>query len=131
LYLNGISVQPGVYGGIGSSAPLANQTALITGTGLLNVLTYDLPGDFDNNNVVNNDDLVVWRNGMMGNNALGDTDGDADTDGNDFLIWQRFLGATNPAVAATAAVPEPTSLVAAAVASIALAGFRRQRCVAA
>jgi autotransporter-associated beta strand protein len=124
LYLNGISVQPGVYNS-------ANSFGLIAGSGSLNVLTYDLPGDFDNNNVVNADDLIVWKNGMTGNNALGDTDGDTDTDGNDFLIWQRYLGRTNPTVAASAAVPEPTSLVIGAVALITLAGVRRQRCVVA
>jgi autotransporter-associated beta strand protein len=127
LYLNGAAQQPGVYGGIGSSAPLANQTALITGTGTLNVTRYDLPGDFDNNNIVDMADLTVWRNGMAAGNATGDTNGDGFSNGADFLLWQRFLGATNPAVAAVAAVPEPTSLVGAVFASIALAGFRRQR----
>jgi autotransporter-associated beta strand protein len=129
LYLNGVAQQPGVYGGPGSGA--ANITSLMTGTGTLNVTRYDLPGDFDNNNIVDAADLTVWRNGMAAGNATGDTNGDGYSNGADFLIWQRFLGATNPVVAAVAAVPEPTSLVAAAVASIALAGFRRQRRVAA
>jgi autotransporter-associated beta strand protein len=125
LYLNGVSQLPGVYGA-------GNSGGLITGTGSLNVLTYDLPGDFDNNNIVDAADLTVWRAGMANNNATGDTNGDGRSNGQDFLIWQRNLGATyTPAVAATAAVPEPTSLVAAAVASIALAGFRRQRRIAA
>jgi hypothetical protein len=105
-----------------------NSGGLITGTGSLNVLTYDLPGDFDNNNIVNADDLTVWRTAVANITAAGDTNGDGRSNGQDFLIWQRNLGATyTPAVAATAAVPEPASIVAAAVASIALAGFRRQR----
>jgi len=132
FYINGVAKQPGLYGAIGApGVPVANQTALITGTGTLNVTRYDLPGDFDNNNIVDAADLTVWRNGMAAGNATGDTNGDGYSNGTDFLIWQRFLGATNPAVAAVAAVPEPTSLVGAAIASIALAGFRRQRRVAA
>jgi autotransporter-associated beta strand protein len=122
LYLNGISQLPGVYGA-------GNSGGLITGSGSLNVLTYDLPGDFDNNNIVNGDDLVVWRGGVTNNNATGDTNGDGRSDGRDFLIWQRFLGATYtpPAVAATAAVPEPATLISAMAAAMVLVGRARRR----
>jgi autotransporter-associated beta strand protein len=128
FYINGVAKQPGLYGAIGNAGvPVANQTALITGSGILNVSRYDLPGDFDNNNMVDAADLAVWRAGMAAGNATGDTNGDGVSNGADFLLWQRFLGATNPAVAATAAVPEPGTLAGALLASIALAGFRRQR----
>jgi len=61
---------------------------------------------------------------QVGSGVAGDFDGDLDVDGADFLEWQRDLGdATNlglwessygtpaPAVAAFAAVPEPSSLL--------------------
>jgi len=84
------------------------------------------PGDYDDNNIVDGADLVVWQ-GSFGNTGVdlpadGDTDGDVD--GNDFLIWQANLGAIPPPV--MAGVPEPASMVlmALAVGSV-LFGFRR------
>ena len=47
-------------------------------------------GDFDGNQVVGAGDLVQWRNDFGGTGS--DADGDGDTDGADFLIWQRQLG---------------------------------------
>jgi hypothetical protein len=125
LFINGISQVAGEYGAIGSGAQF--QTAAITGTGRVNVLTYELPGDFNNDLIVNAADLDVWKAGRVANDAQGDTDADGDTDGNDFLIWQRFLGAT-AATAATAAVPEPAmlALVALAVPALVSAGRRRR-----
>lgn len=41
----------------------------------------------------------------------GNADADQDVDGADFLVWQRQLGSTPPAVAANAPVPEPATLV--------------------
>jgi autotransporter-associated beta strand protein len=125
LYLNGISQQPGLWGGMASTAP--NKTPLITGAGLLQVQTYDLPGDFDNNQIVDAADLTVWRNAVVANSAAGDTNGDGRSNGADFLIWQRYLGETNPAVAALAAVPEPSTIVGAMIAMLGLASRARRR----
>jgi hypothetical protein len=108
-----------------STAP--NKTPLITGAGLLQVQTYDLPGDFDNNQIVDAADLTVWRNAVVANSAAGDTNGDGRSNGADFLIWQRYLGATNPAVAASAAVPEPSTIVGAMIAMLGLASRARRR----
>jgi hypothetical protein len=64
-----------------------------------------LTADFDDDG----DDLAEWQ-GDFGVNALSDSDDDGDSDGADFLAWQRQLG--SPAiVAATAAVPEPATLL--------------------
>jgi fibronectin-binding autotransporter adhesin len=124
LYLNGESQPVGVYGAIGSGAQFT--TPLITGSGFLQVQTFDLPGDFDNDNDVDAADLTVWQGGFA-TNATGDTDADGDSDGNDFLIWQRNLGRTNPAVGATGAVPEPAMASLAACALAAVAGVARRR----
>jgi hypothetical protein len=60
-------------------------------------------------------------------NNESDADDDGDSDGNDFLIWQRNLGAS-AATAAAAAVPEPgcVGLIASAVVVLSL-GSRRRR----
>lgn len=63
-------------------------------------------GDFDDNGVVDGEDLAVWRNnfGASGNApfTLGDGDGDGATTGADFLVWQR-----EPPAPLTQSVPEP------------------------
>ncbi len=88
--------------------------------------TPGFPADFDDNGRVDGADLSVWRN-AFGATAAGDADGDGDTDGNDFLVWQRSVGSGIPPISgAAAAVPEPSSLLAAlcGLAAIAAAGRR-------
>ena len=71
--------------------------------------------DFDEDGDVDGDDLARWRDGFqvtldMASHGDGDADGDHDVDGADFLAWQRQFG--SPATtAATAAVPEPETLL--------------------
>lgn len=61
-----------------------------------------IPGDFDRNQIVNGDDLTRWA-GDFGLNGSSDADNDGDSDGVDFLAWQRsFTHLTS------VAVPEPT-----------------------
>jgi hypothetical protein len=85
--------------------------------------TYN-PADFNKDTLVNVADLTQWKN-SFGLNANGDANGDAKTDGADFLIWQRHFGATS-ALTAGLSIPEPN---AAAIATIALAacGLARRR----
>jgi arylsulfatase A-like enzyme len=47
-----------------------------------------LEADFNQSGKVNGADLDIWQ-ASFGVNAAGDADGDGDTDGRDFLIWQR------------------------------------------
>jgi hypothetical protein len=84
-----------------------------------------LAADFDDNGSVNAADLAIWRGafGVPGN-VNGNADGDNDTDGADFLVWQRERG-SGPLQPA-AAVPEPCGL---ALVMLALTchGFARKR----
>ena len=82
-----------------------------------------IPGDFNNSNKVNAADLTKWR-GDFGVNSGSNADGDSDSDGNDFLIWQQHLGegSGSSIVGAAGAVPEPSSMALAALAV--LAGVR-------
>ena len=64
--------------------------------------------DFNNDGFVGTMDLTIWSN-AFGVNDAGDADGDGDTDGRDFLHWQRnFRGEP---LGFFAAVPEPGSVV--------------------
>ncbi len=83
--------------------------------------TYN-PADFNEDTFVNGSDLTLWRS-AFDVSAIGDADGDSDTDGQDFLIWQRQIGATSLS-SASSPVPEPR---AALLALIAGAALRRRR----
>jgi hypothetical protein len=91
----------------------AQQTILVTVTA---VAAYPLPGDFNDDGVVDAADLPVWRSHFGqttgANDTEGDADGDHDVDGADFLIWQRSLGQTlAPAAAAVVAGADPEASV--------------------
>jgi hypothetical protein len=81
-----------------------------------------LPGDFDNNSVVNGADLMQWR-GDFGVDADSDADDDGDSDGSDLLIWQQNVGAGG----ALAAVPEPGTMLLSGAAIVLLVARRRGR----
>jgi hypothetical protein len=72
------------------------------------LLKVTLPGDFDGDGNVDNDDLAVWKSGYGGNYS-----------GDDFLSWQRYFGQS---IGAIAAVPEPAAgaLITIGLATIAL-----------
>jgi hypothetical protein len=82
------------------------------------------PADFNADGFVNSADLELWR-GAYGMSDVGDADGDLDSNGADFLLWQRELLA--PATLSTAhAVPEPGAALLAAMTSAALIAARRR-----
>jgi hypothetical protein len=80
-----------------------------------------IAGDFDEDGDVDAADLPLWRAGFGATTGAqpqnGDADRDGDADGNDFLLWQRNLGTSPPAASAAlaTAVPEPASILIAAV----------------
>jgi hypothetical protein len=88
---------------------LAGQTSLTSGF-VDYVSTPGLPGDFNGDDAVDGADLAQWQ-ADYGANGFSDADVDGDSDGADFLIWQRNVTVTSPP-AATSSVPEPTTLVA-------------------
>ncbi len=74
--------------------------------------------DFDQNTVVDGNDLAIWEGAYGSTGADADLDGDSD--GTDYLIWQRQFSPP-PAIQA---VPEPTALAAACVAGTVLGALR-------
>ena len=108
LYINGVSQPTGTWGGVGSGAEF--ESPLILGAGLLQVSTAEppIPGDFNYDGFVNNDDLEVFQTGF-GVNNLSDADQDGDSDGNDFLAWQRNHSQTADPLAVAQSIPEPTT----------------------
>jgi hypothetical protein len=68
-----------------------------------------LGADFNHDNVVNAADLALWQ-ANFGASPIGDADGDGDTDGADFLLWQSQAGQiTSPFTTAAQTVPEPVA----------------------
>jgi len=94
-----------------------------------------LRADFDEDDDVDGDDLGDWQS-AFGSTSGGDADGDTDSDGADFVIWQReFTGpAQLQSLSGTTVVPEPTTVLLAALAWMATAlrsrrsGHRSGRC---
>ena len=87
------------------------------------------PADFNEDRFVNGGDLAVWRS-AFGIKPNGDADADTDSDGRDFLIWQRQLGASSSiatTLATSSSVPEPRSVLLAMAASAGLRAARRFR----
>lgn len=66
------------------------------------------PGDFSHDGNVDVVDLAQWE-GDFGVNDDSDADMDGDSDGSDFLIWQRNLA--GPVNATAAFVPEPSTAI--------------------
>ena len=86
-----------------------------------NIRVGQIEADYDDDGDVDGTDLAIWgRN--FGETPTGF---DGDSDGADFLVWQRQFGMTTAATPA----PEPSSIVAAATAALALA-WRRRRLLA-
>lgn len=85
--------------------------------------------DFDEDGDVDSADLAAWRNGYGTSGSAehyhGDADGDSDVDGDDFLVWQKQFGNGVSATTAVAAVPEPTTMLLATLAALALTARRR------
>jgi hypothetical protein len=94
------------------------------------VLSFDatfadgLPGDYNDDGVVDAADYIVWRKTYSGPNIpptsyAADGDGDGDVDGDDYAIWTANFGQTagsgavlaaNSTARAKAGIPEPATL---------------------
>lgn len=120
LFLSGASQAMGTYGAIGSGAMF--QSSYFTGTGILNVtdvVLTEIPGDYNNDGVVNAADYTTWRDAegtttVLMNDPLGGTIG-----AGQYTQWADNYGATEPPAAGlSAAVPEPTALLLAGMAAL-------------
>jgi hypothetical protein len=119
LFIDNVAQDSGTWGAIGSGAD--NESALITGTGLLSVTTGvgGLIGDHNNDGVVDLADYVTWRKdpGSFGGDPQGYTD------------WATHFGESSPGSGngQNAAVPEPTAIAMLLLGVAAVAARRRDR----
>jgi hypothetical protein len=115
-----------VQGSINTAATLTNSHAGVIDGALL---IADL-ADFNGSSLVDSADMTTLRNGlgsMTGTFASGNLDGDVDTDGADFLLFQRQLGTSSVAAPVAAAAPEPTSAAIGLGALLSIASYCRTR----
>jgi hypothetical protein len=81
--------------------------------------------DFNNDNLVDGSDLLIWQRGVgVGtSNATGDANASGGVDGADLAVWKSQFG--NPPPAAVAAlVPEPTAGL---ILALGMLGLRQRR----
>lgn len=111
------------YGAVGFliGGPLSTDQALFTDVDVAVIPNSPSnPADFNGDGNVDSEDLDDWKSSFPGVGA--DADGDGDSDGDDFLVWQRNVQGTPEA----GAVPEPSIVVLAGTACLALVAARRR-----
>jgi hypothetical protein len=96
-------------GGVGSQTLTLNLTGTITGTGPV------LPGDFNNDGVVNASDYIAWRKNETANSTLANDNGLA-TQAQRYNLWRTNFGNSASGSGSQlslngTAVPEPQSAV--------------------
>ncbi len=80
-----------------------------------------VPGDFDGDGDVDAADLAQWQ-GDYGQNGDSDADADGDSDGTDFLRWQQESAGIQGLISDSVVVPEPTTMIYAAMVCCIAAG---------
>lgn len=95
---------------------------------VLSVVGPPLPGDYNNDGVVNIADYTVWRD-HLGSQAMLPNDNTPGVDAGDYAVWKSNFGATTgPAVASPIeSIPEPTSILQLTAALLLSIAGRRQR----
>ena len=88
------------------------------------VVTVGLPGDYNQNGVVDAPDYTLWRD-SLGSTVDLTADGDGQIDQGDYQVWRDNFGATTAST--SAATPEPTALAMLAAALAAVAAGTRGR----
>lgn len=130
LFIDGQSMQAGVWGAIGSGAQFTSE--LLAGTGFLQVTTYAAPplgGDYNEDGVVDAADYAVWRDALGREESLPNDDTPG-VGADDYERWRTNFGMTNSGGGAftNTSVPEPSTLVAACFAGSAFhLWFTRRR----
>ena len=89
-------------------------------------IEYEFTADFEIDATVGAGDLGLWQSSYDTHRG-GDADGDGDTDGRDFMIWQREFNAIKCNVSSVArTIPEPLTIWPVACLSL-LGGITRKR----
>ncbi len=98
------------------------------------VITFGLPGDFNNDGIVDAADYTVWRDnlGAADESALnGNGNGSNGVDEADYALWKSNFGMTlgggSGSLAANGQVPEPASCVVALLGLLGLGVLRKRR----
>ena len=103
------------------------NTSQLYSIGVLSVALPGLPGDYNNNSVVDAADYVLWR--KSNNTAITLlNDSTPGTDQSDYTVWRAHFGQTGgsgPGSNANAAVPEPTTIILSLMGTLALLSRRR------
>jgi len=126
LYINGKAAAVGTWGALGSAADY--NTPLITGTGLLNVLSgtwTPMPGDANGDGAVDNNDAAILAANWLSTSAtwsMGDFNDDDAVDGLDATLLAANWQGTS-----SASVPEPGTLALLLTAVLSLVSQQRAR----
>lgn len=107
---------PEQLGGIGFDWDLAYESETVR-LELVDAFSVALPGDYNNDGVVDAGDYVTWRDTLGSTSQLAaDGDGSGVVDAADYAWWRSHYGATD--AAAGAAAPEPAGAVLLLMASV-------------
>jgi T5SS/PEP-CTERM-associated repeat protein len=117
-------------------AGLEWDTSRLYSDGLLAIVATGLVGDYNQNDIVDAADYVVWREslGQMGQGLAADGNGDGIINQADYDVWRSHFGSIASGVNAgadtksiknTSAVPEPASTVLVCLALVTAARWRR------
>jgi Aspartyl protease len=76
-------------------------------------LSVGVPGDYNDDGIVNAADYTVWRNsfGTVGSNLPADGNGSGLVDEGDYAIWKMHFGESLGGGGASSAVPEPGGIM--------------------
>ncbi len=92
-------------------------------------LSIGVPGDYNDNGIVDAADYTVWRNSLGASVGIlpADGDGSGSVDAGDYAIWKMHFGESLGSGGGSSAVPEPASLRLLLFALVALATTPRRR----
>ena len=77
-----------------------------------------LPGDYDNNAVVDTNDYEVWRSNLSSTELAADGNGDGFVDAADYSLWRNNLGASVPSSVTLAVTQDVQSIFIAALPAV-------------